>query len=138
MTQPVSNVRVRRTQKLLREALIELIEERSFEALTIGELTERAMVSRAAFYRNYQDKYDLVEQIFEEAMSVLLGAVGGLGEVLRAYRRVRTTLSSSARQKGKPLVCEEDACGAERSGQRAWAPSSRTGRELAPRPHLLR
>ncbi len=79
MTQPVSNVRVRRTQKLLREALIELIEERSFEALTIGELTERAMVSRAAFYRNYQDKYDLVEQIFEEAMSTLLNAVGELG-----------------------------------------------------------
>ena len=80
MTQPVNNVRVRRTQKLLREALIELIEERSFEALTIGEITERAMVSRAAFYRNYQDKYDLVEQIFEEAMSALLGAVGELGQ----------------------------------------------------------
>ncbi len=79
MTQPVSNVRVRRTQKLLREALIALIEERSFEALTIGELTERAMVSRAAIYRTYQDKYDLVEQIFEEAMSALLNAVGDLG-----------------------------------------------------------
>jgi len=79
MTQPVSNLRVRRTQKLLREALIELIEERGFEALTVGELSERAMVSRAAFYRNYQDKYDLVEQIFEEAMSALLGAVGDLG-----------------------------------------------------------
>src|SRR5215472_4125433 len=79
MTQTESNVRVRRTQKLLREALIELIEERGFEALTIGEITECAMVSRAAFYRNYQDKYDLVEQIFEEAMSALLSAVGDLG-----------------------------------------------------------
>src|SRR2546421_13023708 len=79
MTQPASNLRVRRTQKLLREALIELIEERGFEALTIGELTSRAMVSRAAFYRTYQDKYDLVEQIFEEAMSGLLNAVGDLG-----------------------------------------------------------
>ena len=79
MTQSVSNLRVRRTQKLLREALIELIEERGFDALTIGELTERAMVSRAAFYRNYQDKYDLVEQIFEEAMSALLNAVGEMG-----------------------------------------------------------
>ncbi len=79
MTQQTKNLRLRRTQKLLREALIELIEERGFEALTIGELTERAMVSRAAFYRNYQDKYDLVEQIFEEAMSALLNAVGELG-----------------------------------------------------------
>ncbi len=79
MTQPANNLRVRRTQKLLREALIELIEERGFEALTIGELTERAMVSRAAFYRNYADKYDLVEQIFGEAMGALLNAVGELG-----------------------------------------------------------
>ncbi len=79
MTQQASNLRMRRTQKLLREALIELIEERDFNALTIGEITERAMVSRAAFYRNYQDKYDLVEQIFEEAMSALLNAVGDLG-----------------------------------------------------------
>ncbi len=76
---PADNLRVRRTKLLLREALIELIEEQGFEALTIGELTERAMVSRAAFYRNYQDKYDLVEQIFEEAMSALLKAVGELG-----------------------------------------------------------
>ncbi len=70
---------MRRTQKLLREALIELIDERGFETLTIGEITERAMVSRAAFYRNYQDKQDLVEQIFAEAMNALLNAVCELG-----------------------------------------------------------
>ncbi len=80
MSQQAPNLRVRRTQKLLREALIELIEERGFEELTVGELAERAMVSRAAFYRNYRDKYDLVEQIFEEAMRALLGAVGERGQ----------------------------------------------------------
>jgi AcrR family transcriptional regulator len=79
MTQHASNLRVRRTQKLLREALVELIEEQGFEALTVGAITERAMVSRAAFYRNYRDKYDLVEQIFAEAMSALHDAVGDLG-----------------------------------------------------------
>src|SRR5215203_4321316 len=73
------NLRLRRTQKLLREALVELIEERGFDALTVGEIAERAMVSRAAFYRTYRDKYDLVEQIFEEAMSALLAAIGDLG-----------------------------------------------------------
>ncbi len=79
MSQPAKNLRFRRTQKLLREALIELIEEKGFDALTVGEIAERAMVSRAAFYRNYQDKYDLVEQIFEEAMSALYQAVAELG-----------------------------------------------------------
>lgn len=75
MAQVVNNLRVRRTQKLLREALIELIEERDFDSLTVGEISERAMVSRAAFYRNYQDKYDLVEQIFTEAMQALFNAI---------------------------------------------------------------
>jgi len=79
MTQNVDNLRVKRTKILLREALIASIEEQGFDALTVGELTKRAMVSRAAFYRNYQDKYDLVEQIFEEAMSTLFNAVGEFG-----------------------------------------------------------
>lgn len=74
-SQEGKNLRVRRTHKLLREALIELIEERGFEALTVGEIAERAMVSRAAFYRNYHDKYDLVEQIFSEALRELLETV---------------------------------------------------------------
>ena len=111
MTQQEKNVRLRRTQKLLREALIELIEERGFDALTIGELTERALVSRAAFYRNYEDKYDLVGQIFEEAMSALFAAVGDLGhdhpaeiwvaffEHIAAYERLYRALLG---KKGSP------------------------------------
>jgi AcrR family transcriptional regulator len=77
MSQSTDNLRVRRTRKLLREALIELIDERDFERLTVGEITERAMVSRAAFYRNYRDKYELVEQIFDEAMGAVLGTMAG-------------------------------------------------------------
>jgi AcrR family transcriptional regulator len=37
----------------------------------VTEITERAMVSRAAFYRNHWSKYDLVEQIFSDAMADL-------------------------------------------------------------------
>ncbi|HEY6408424.1 MAG TPA: TetR/AcrR family transcriptional regulator [Ktedonobacteraceae bacterium] len=72
MSQNSSDLRVRRTQKLLREALIALIEERSFDTITVGEIAERAMVSRAAFYRYYQDKYDLVEKIFEETIATMV------------------------------------------------------------------
>lgn len=75
MTQSEPNLRSRRTQKLLREALIDLIEERGFDSLTVGEITERALVSRATFYRSYQDKYDLVERIFAEAMQALFSAI---------------------------------------------------------------
>lgn len=111
MTQNTANLRVRRMQKLLREALLDLIEEQGFDALTVSEIIQRAMVSRTAFYRNYQDKYDLVEQIFDEAMSSLLDAVGGLGqehpaqiwvaffEHIAAYARLYRALLGS---KGSP------------------------------------
>jgi AcrR family transcriptional regulator len=75
VSQPAENLRVRRTRKLLREALVVLIEERGFDRVTVGGITERAMVSRAAFYRNYRDKFHLVEQIFDEAMAQVRGTV---------------------------------------------------------------
>ena len=70
------NVRVRRTRALLREALVELIEDRGFDHIAVGELTSRAMISRAAFYRNYRDKYQLVEEIFDEAMAEMTSDSG--------------------------------------------------------------
>ena len=75
MSQSANDLRVTRSQRFIREALIDLIEERGFDALSVGEITARAMVSRATFYRHYRDKYDLVEQIYAEAMQALFGAI---------------------------------------------------------------
>ncbi|GHO42428.1 TetR/AcrR family transcriptional regulator [Ktedonospora formicarum] len=72
MTQSASNLRTKRTRTLLRTALIDLLKERGFDALTVGEIAERAMVSRAGFYRYYQDKYDLVEQLFDESVHTMM------------------------------------------------------------------
>jgi AcrR family transcriptional regulator len=60
------DLRVRRTRKLLQEALIELTVERGFAAVTIRDITERAMVNRSTFYRHYLDKYDLLNQFMDE------------------------------------------------------------------------
>jgi AcrR family transcriptional regulator len=66
------DLRVRRTHKLLQEAMIELITEKGFDAITVGDIAERAMINRATFYRHYQDKYDLVMKIFEETVGQLV------------------------------------------------------------------
>ncbi len=76
MSQIPSDLRVRRTQKLIREAFLALIEEQSFDAITVGEIASRAMVSRTAFYRYYQDKYDLVEKIFDETVTTVMSDMG--------------------------------------------------------------
>lgn len=72
------DLRVRRTQANLREALIDLIEEKGFDAVTVGDIAERAMVNRTTFYRHYPDKYALVTGIFEEAVNQTFREIGPL------------------------------------------------------------
>lgn len=60
------DLRVRRTRKLLVQALIELTIEKGFSAITVQDIAERAMVNRATFYRHYLDKYDLLDQYMNE------------------------------------------------------------------------
>jgi AcrR family transcriptional regulator len=67
-----TDLRVRRTHKLLQEAMIELITEKGFDAITVGDIAERAMINRATFYRHYEDKYDLVAKIFEGTANQLV------------------------------------------------------------------
>lgn len=60
------DLRVQRTRKLLRQALFELTAEKGFAAVTIRDITERAMVNRSTFYRHYLDKHDLLNQYLDE------------------------------------------------------------------------
>lgn len=70
---PTTDLRVRRTRKLLRAALVALIEECGFDTLKISDIADRAMINRATFYRHYRDKHDLLthcmDDIFEELVS---------------------------------------------------------------------
>lgn len=52
--------RVQRTQQLLRTALVSLIEEKGFEALTVQDIIDRANVGRATFYAHFDNKEDLL------------------------------------------------------------------------------
>lgn len=56
------DLRVRRTRKLLWEALLAEMSARAFEDITVTDICERAMVHRTTFYKHYEDKYALLEQ----------------------------------------------------------------------------
>jgi AcrR family transcriptional regulator len=64
--QNLEDLRVRRTRKLLQKALLEAASEKGFAHVTVRDITERAMVNRATFYRHYEDKYDLLEQYMKQ------------------------------------------------------------------------
>jgi AcrR family transcriptional regulator len=65
------DLRVQRTRKALREAMIALTIEKGFAAVTVHDIVERAMVNRATFYRHYQDKYELVMSSVKEILDEL-------------------------------------------------------------------
>ncbi|WP_082393378.1 TetR/AcrR family transcriptional regulator [Nocardia arizonensis] len=52
--------RVRRTRALLNQALLELMLERGYERISIGDILERADIGRSTFYAHFRDKDDLL------------------------------------------------------------------------------
>lgn len=63
--------RIERTQQLIRGALLSLIREKGFEALTVQEIIDRANVGRATFYAHFDGKDDLLISGFDDLRASL-------------------------------------------------------------------
>ncbi|WML42248.1 TetR/AcrR family transcriptional regulator [Neobacillus sp. OS1-2] len=68
VSEGVTDKRVMRTKRVIRDALTVLMEEKGFEGVTVRNLTEKAKINRGTFYLHYRDKYDLLEQSEEEIL----------------------------------------------------------------------
>jgi AcrR family transcriptional regulator len=55
--------RILKTQEALKKALTELMAEKSFDHITIQDLSDKANVSRGTIYLHYVDKYDLLDKL---------------------------------------------------------------------------
>ena len=58
--------RIRRTKKILTEALIEILKEKNVMDVTVSELEKKADVTRTTFYQYYLDPVDMLEQLQDE------------------------------------------------------------------------
>jgi AcrR family transcriptional regulator len=80
--------RVQKTRKLLQDALIELVTEKGYEAVTIKEILDQANVGRSTFYAHFQDKdqllhsiLDRLDELFEQHKKQVLEATKNFGKV---------------------------------------------------------
>lgn len=53
--------RVLRTRQLLKDALIELMQEMDVDKITVNRIAERATINRVTFYLHYKDIQDMLE-----------------------------------------------------------------------------
>jgi len=107
--------RVLRTRRTLRDALIELIAQRGWDAISVSDVCERADVGRSTFYTHFADKEELLLSGFDDLHRMLralhpalpgsrpLAFAGPLiehaGENLRIFRALVGKRSGHAMQK---------------------------------------
>ena len=74
--------RIKRTRQLLIQAFNELLGEKSFDAMTVQDITDRATVNRATFYAHFEDKYALLDAVASESFrQALAGKMPPLAEL---------------------------------------------------------
>jgi AcrR family transcriptional regulator len=78
---PGGDLRTRRTRLALRNALLDLIQTKGFDAIVVQDIADRAMINRVTFYKHYRDKYDLLEHMMQEMLAELSGPVVKLLEL---------------------------------------------------------
>src|SRR5436305_2003397 len=72
----IQDRRCKRTQHLLARALIVLTLEKGYEAVTIRDITERADVGYATFFRHYHDKDELLKDVLDVVLTEIIDLLG--------------------------------------------------------------
>ena len=63
--------RTAQTKARIKEALVGLIAEKGFDALTVSDVTRRAGINRGTFYLHFIDKYDMLDKLEGELIARL-------------------------------------------------------------------
>jgi AcrR family transcriptional regulator len=69
--------RIQRTREALREAMMELMVERGWDAIDVSALCDRANIGRSTFYQHYPNKEELLKANFVGLRDALLAQVPG-------------------------------------------------------------
>ena len=66
------DLRIKKTKRILFDALIRLMAKKNFEKIKVSDICEEALINRSTFYAHYEDKYDLLVDLFEDQTTTLL------------------------------------------------------------------
>jgi AcrR family transcriptional regulator len=124
--------RTQRTRHQLGRALVELVEEKRFDDITVQEVIDRAEVGRSTFYTHFRDKEDLFRKDWEKFLDFLAQQIdwdkAGTGSFMPIAFLFSHLVEVQTFYKGLVLSRKTDAVfksGAEYLGQQIEAALSR-------------
>lgn len=77
-TKVKTDPRVRRTRRILQEALVSLVLEKEYSAISIKDITDRAEVAYITFFRHYDGIDELLIEVLDEGLAELLRHIATL------------------------------------------------------------
>lgn len=101
--------RVRRTRRALHDALLTLMTEKSYDAVTVQDIIDRVDVGRSTFYSHFTDKRDLLDSGFEDLNQLLAQPAARGGEGMLRFSRPLLQHAHSHRRLARALVARRGA-----------------------------
>ena len=68
--------RVKRTRQMLHDALARLLESKTIDKISVGDIAEEATLNRATFYDHYSDKFSLLQGLIASRFQELFDQRG--------------------------------------------------------------
>lgn len=72
--QIINDKRMKRTKLLFHNALLFLLQEKTFEEISISDIVRKAEVNRGTFYYHYEQKEDLLEEMVNTVINKMVVA----------------------------------------------------------------
>ena len=86
-----------RTKQAIRQAFIELLNERPLDKISVKDIAERSTVNRNTFYYYYADIYALVEEIFQTETQLFMEKLRSYASWEEAFREATAFMSENKR-----------------------------------------
>ena len=81
-----NDLRIIKTKKVLFDTLLKLMKQKNFEKIKVSDICDEALINRSTFYAHYEDKYELLIELFENQKQLLAIHIKNLESQINEYK----------------------------------------------------
>lgn len=105
-----NNRRILVTKRILKESLLELMQDKPISKISIKEICDLSEMSRSTFYLHYQDQFELLKDIENDAFEKTFEALKGIDNSINTLEAIERFLNyiKANKETFGILLCQPD------------------------------